>query len=52
MVAPLEIRRIFPQELPLLHTLGGLRVAERFGDWSRTSFSSDAALQVYVCEAG
>jgi hypothetical protein len=52
VVAPLEIRSIFPQELPLLLTLGGLRVAERFGDWSRTSFSSDAALQVYVCEAG
>ncbi|MCY4727392.1 class I SAM-dependent methyltransferase [Nocardioides sp. STR2] len=52
IVAPLEIRSIFPQELPLLLTLGGLRVAERFGDWSRTPFSSDAALQVCVCEAG
>jgi SAM-dependent methyltransferase len=35
VVAPLEIRSIFPQELPLLLSLGGLRVVERFGDWSR-----------------
>lgn len=29
------MRSIFPQELPLLLALGGLRVLERFGDWSR-----------------
>ena len=51
VVAPLEIRSIFPQELPLLLTIGGLRVVERYGDWSRTPFTSDAALQLYVCEA-
>ena len=34
VVAPLEIRSIFPQELPLLLSLGGLRLVERFGDWS------------------
>lgn len=51
VVAPLEIRSIFPQELPLLLTLGGLRVVERFGDWSRGPFTADAALQLYVCEA-
>jgi SAM-dependent methyltransferase len=50
VVAPLEIRSIFPQELPLLLALGGLRVVERYGDWSRTPFTSDAALQLYVCE--
>ncbi|MFF0267985.1 class I SAM-dependent methyltransferase [Kribbella sp. NPDC004536] len=49
-VAPLEIRSIFPQELPLLLALGGLRVVERFGDWSRTPLTADAALQLYVCE--
>jgi SAM-dependent methyltransferase len=49
-VAPLEIRSIFPQELPLLLSLGGLRVVERFGDWSRAPFTADAALQLYVCE--
>jgi len=49
-VAPLEIRSIFPQELPLLLSLSGLRVVERFGDWSRAPLTSDAALQLYVCE--
>ena len=50
VVAPLEIRSIFPQELPLLLSLGGLRVVERFGDWSRAPLTADAALQLYVCE--
>ncbi|GAA5116709.1 class I SAM-dependent methyltransferase [Alloalcanivorax gelatiniphagus] len=50
-VAPLEIRSIFPQELRLLLSLAGLRVVERFGDWSRTPFTADAALQLYVCAA-
>jgi SAM-dependent methyltransferase len=50
-VAPLEIRSIFPQELPLLLSLGGLRVVERLGDWSRTPFTADSALQIYLCEA-
>ena len=35
----------------LLLALGGLRIVDRFGDWSRTPLTSDAALQVYVCEA-
>jgi SAM-dependent methyltransferase len=52
VVAPLEIRSIFPQELPLLLSLGGLRVVERFGDWSRASLTADAALQLYICEPG
>src|SRR4051794_9462715 len=51
VVAPLEIRSIFPQELPLLLSLGGLRAVERFGDWSRAPLTGDAALQLYVCEA-
>ena len=50
VVAPLEIRSIFPQELPLLLALGGLRVVERFGGWSRAPLTADAALQLYVCE--
>lgn len=49
-VAPLEIRSIFPQELPLLLSLGGLRVVERLGDWSRARLAADAALQLVVCE--
>lgn len=50
LVAPLEIRSIFPQELLLLLSLGGFRVVERYGDWSRAAFDSDAALQLCVCE--
>jgi SAM-dependent methyltransferase len=51
VVAPLEIRSIFPQELPLLVSLGGLRLVERFGDWSGGPFSADAPLQLCVCES-
>jgi SAM-dependent methyltransferase len=36
--------------LELLLALGGLRVVERFGDWSRAPLTADAALQLYVCE--
>src|SRR6478736_9745048 len=50
VVPPLEVRTIFPQELPLLLSLGGLRVVERFGDWSRSPFTADSGLQLYVCE--
>jgi SAM-dependent methyltransferase len=49
--APLELRCIVPEELPLLLSLGGLRLVERFGDWSGRPFSGDAAIQVCVCEA-
>lgn len=51
VVAPLEIRSIFPQELPLLISLGGLRLVSRFGDWSGEPFTSDASLQLCVCES-
>lgn len=51
VVAPLEIRSIFPQELPLLLALGGLRLVQRFGDWSGRPFTGDAALQLCVCES-
>ena len=50
VVAPLEIRSIFPQELPLLLALGGLRLLSRVGDWSGAPLTADAALQLYVCE--
>ena len=51
VVAPLEIRSIFPQELPLLLSLGGLRLVERFGDWSRGPFTGAAPTQLCICEA-
>jgi hypothetical protein len=50
VVAPLEIRSIFPQELPLLLSLGGLNLVDRFGDWSRHPFSTDSQLQLCICE--
>lgn len=51
VVAPLELRSIFPQELPLLLSLGGLRLVERFGDWSGRPFTGDSAIQLCVCES-
>ncbi len=51
IVLPLEIRSIFPQELPLLLSLGGLRLIDRFGDWSGRRFSGDAAVQLCICES-
>ena len=50
VVAPLDIRSIFPQELPLLLSLGGLRLVERFGDWSGRPLAADSPLQLCVCE--
>jgi len=51
VVAPLDLRSIFPQELPLLLSLAGLRLVERFGDWSGRAFTGDAPFQLCVCEA-
>ncbi len=51
LVAPLEIRSIFPQELPLLVSLGGLRLVHRFGDWSGGPFTGESPLQLCVCES-
>lgn len=50
-VAPLEIRSIFPQELPLLLSLGGLRLVERLGDWSGRPLVVDVPLQLCICES-
>jgi len=51
VVVPLEIRSIFPQELPLLVSLGGLRLVERFGDWSGRPLDAGTPLQLCICEA-
>ena len=50
-VVPLEIRSIFPQELLLLLELGGLRLLDRFGDWSGGPFTAQSQLQLCICEA-
>jgi hypothetical protein len=38
-------------ELPLLLSSAGLRLVERFGDWSGRSFTGDAPVQLCVCES-
>ena len=48
---PLEIRSIFPQELLLLLSLGGLRLLNRFGEWSGRPFTGAGPLQLCVCES-
>jgi SAM-dependent methyltransferase len=50
-VAPLHLRSIFPQELPLLVAAHGFRLARRDGDFSGGSFTSASASQVCQCEA-
>lgn len=51
LVVLLELRSVFPQELPLLLSLGGLRLVERLGGWSGEPFTGDAAIQLCVGEA-
>lgn len=51
VVLPLEIRSIFPQELPLLLSIGGLSLVERLGDWSGGAFGAGSPLQLCICEA-
>lgn len=50
-VVSLELRSIFPQELPLLLDAGGLRLLERYGDFEREPFTAESPHQVCVCEA-
>jgi SAM-dependent methyltransferase len=48
-VAPLHLRSIFPQELPLLLAAGGLRLLGREGDLAGGAFTSTSPRQVCVC---
>ncbi|GAA5153218.1 class I SAM-dependent methyltransferase [Nocardioides marinquilinus] len=50
LVVPLELRSVFPQELPVLLALAGLRLVDRFGDWSRGPFTAASPIQLCVCE--
>jgi SAM-dependent methyltransferase len=47
----LELRSIFPQELALLVEAGGLRLLQRYGDFSGSPFTNESPHQVCVCEA-
>jgi SAM-dependent methyltransferase len=48
---PLALRSIFPQELSLLLTAGGLQLKSRAGDLHETPFDSTSRLQVCLCQA-
>jgi cyclopropane fatty-acyl-phospholipid synthase-like methyltransferase len=46
---PLQMRVIFPQEMPLLIGSGDLRLVERFGDFDRSPLDTGSRRQVCIC---
>ena len=50
-VLPLDLRNIFPQELPLLLAAGGFHLKSRADDFIQTPFNSTSRMQVCLCEA-
>jgi SAM-dependent methyltransferase len=46
---PMVLRSIFPQELPLLLSAGGLELVNRFGSLSRAPFEPASRSQVCLC---
>jgi len=50
-ILPMELRSIFPQELPLLLAAGGFHLKSRVGDLYETSFDSNSRSQVCLCQA-
>jgi SAM-dependent methyltransferase len=50
-VLPLQLRNIFPQELPLLLAAGGFHLTSRAEDFVQTPFDSASRLQVCLCHA-
>jgi SAM-dependent methyltransferase len=49
-VAPIHLRSIFPEELPLLLAASGFRLRSRAGDLRGGAFASASPRQVCVCE--
>ena len=47
----LDLRNIFPQELPLLLAAGGLHLERRTGDLSKAFFDSSSRLQICLCRS-
>lgn len=45
----LQMRSIFPQEMPLLIVSGGLRLEQRFGDFDGSPMTSESPRQICVC---
>lgn len=50
-ILPLDLRNIFPQELPLLLAAGGFHLKSRVGEVHETSFHSNSRSQVCLCQA-
>ncbi len=48
-IVPLELRSIFPEELPGLVSAAGLELIDRFGDLSRVPFGPGSRSQVCLC---
>jgi len=44
----LEMRQIFPQEMPLLLAAGGLRLVARYGDFDRSPLTGASRRQVCI----
>lgn len=51
LVAPLHLRSIFPQELPLLLAAAGLTLDARHGGFAGETFTGQSARQVCLCRA-
>ncbi len=49
-VLSMPFRYVWPSELDLMARLAGLRPRERWGDWSRSPFTSESHKHVSVCE--
>lgn len=47
----IEVRSIFPQELPVLLAHAGLRLVERLGNWDGSPFGADSSTQLCICES-
>jgi SAM-dependent methyltransferase len=47
----LDLRNIFPQELPLLLAAGGFALKSRSSDFEQTPFHSASRMQVCICQA-
>ena len=50
-IIPVDLRNIFPQELPLLLGAGGFDLKSRMGDLGPVPFHSSSRLQVCLCQA-
>ena len=45
----LDMRQIFPEEMPVLVAYGGLRLLERFGGFDRSPLTAQSHRQVCIC---